>query len=82
MESFVLTGLWLAVCIWASFVVARRVEERRHRVAYYLLTWLVPFIGAAASIFLTFDRELLAKPSASVKMFEEVVESYRRNRSN
>ena len=82
MESAVISGLWLAVCIWATLYVAKRVEERRHRVAYYLLIWLLPFIGAASSIFLAFDRRSLVKPTASDKMFQAVVEANRRKNSS
>ncbi len=59
MSNIVSVILWFAFCVFAAFVVARRIENRGDRIAYYLLIWLIPFVGAAAAILLS------RKPSAT-----------------
>lgn len=81
MGAIAFSSLWLVVCVWASFVVADRVKEHRHRTAYYLLIWLVPCIGAAAAILLTRNYEPTTNPTASDKMFEAIVDSHRQKDS-
>jgi len=52
MSDIVTIVFWFAFCLYASIMVARRVEIRRDRIAYYLLIWLVPVIGAQQRSFL------------------------------
>ena len=76
MSNVVTIVLWLAICICASFVVARRIEIGRDRIAYYLLIWLIPVVGAAAAILLS--RRLKSHTPASEKMHEAIVDARRR----
>lgn len=75
MSNVVTTILWFAFCVYAAFVVARRVENRRDRIAYYLLIWLIPVIGAAAAILLS--RRPKSHTSSTEKMHEEIVDAHR-----
>ena len=79
MGSIVFSFLWLGVSVGSMFVVARNVEARRDRIAYYLLIWLIPFIGAAAAALLT--RQRASTKSSSEKMFDAVVDAHRHDDS-
>ncbi len=81
MNNFAFPVIWLVLCVWASFFVAGRIENGRERIAYYLLIWLVPYVGAAAATLLSHRRSKIGKPTASEKMFEAVVESHRNSDS-
>ena len=81
MNDFAFPIIWLALCIWASFFVAGRIDNDRDRVVYYLLIWLVPYIGAAAAILLSRRRSKPARQTASEKMFEAIVESHQKKDS-
>ncbi len=76
MSNLVTIVLWFALCVYASIMVARRVENRRDRIAHYLLIWLIPVIGAAAAILLS-RRPKSHKPS-SEKMHKAIVDAHRR----
>ncbi|MEM7431189.1 MAG: hypothetical protein AAF351_04515 [Pseudomonadota bacterium] len=74
-------ALAFALAIWAMVAVSRRVENPSDRVAYYLLIWLVPYIGILVALLLTRTRDIPAQPAhrdASEKMFDEVVAAHRR----
>ena len=70
---------WFALCVYAAYVVSHRIENGRDRIAYYLLIWLVPFIGAAAAIILS-NRP---KPAAQApeKMQQAIVDAHRQDDS-
>ena len=76
MSDIVTIVFWFAFCLYASIMVARRVEIRRDRIAYYLLIWLVPVIGAAAAILLS--RRPKSHTSSSVRMHEAIADAHRR----
>ena len=76
MSNVVTVILWFAICIYSSFVVARRIESRRDRIAYYLLIWLIPVVGAAAAILLS--RRLKSHTPTSENMHEAIVDAHRR----
>ena len=79
MSNVVTIVLWFTICIYASFMVAGRVENRRDRFAYYLLVWLIPIIGAAAAILLS--RRPKPHTPSSEKMHEAIVEAHRQKDS-
>jgi membrane protein DedA with SNARE-associated domain len=79
MSNVVTIVLWFAICIYASFVVAHRIESRRDRIAYYVLIWLIPVIGAAAAILLT--RRPKPHTPSSEKMHEAIVDAHRQKDS-
>ena len=70
--------IWLLLTIWASWFVARRVSERRTRVACHLLIWFVPIIGAATAVLiLGFGNDLKSADSED-RMFDAVVDAHRK----
>ncbi|WP_405234736.1 hypothetical protein [Lentisalinibacter salinarum] len=79
MGSVLIYFIWLGLSIWAAFIVAQRIENRRDRIAYYLAIWLIPIIGAAVAVFLS--RPRASKTSSSEKMFNALVDAHRRNDS-
>lgn len=76
MSNVVTIILWFAFCVYAAFVVTRRVENRRDRIAYYLLIWLAPLIGAAAAILLS--RRPKSHSPSSEKMHAAMVDAHKR----
>jgi len=80
-SAIVFSLFWISVCVWASFVIAGRVNVTGNRIAYYLLIWLVPYIGAVAAILLTRRKARINGRSASEKMFDVIVDSHRQERS-
>ena len=78
MKEFALVLVWFSVNIWATLFVSRRVSGRGTRIAYYLLVWLVPIIGAAATVlFIGFDRNRKSATSND-QMIDAIVDARRR----
>lgn len=77
MANLFFYAFWLAVCIWAAFFVSKRIEDSYHRVVYYLLIWLVPFLGAIAATLIAGLRSARKDIESSDKMFDAVIDGRR-----
>ncbi len=74
--AFVL--VWFSVNIWATWFVSRQVSERGTRVAYYLLIWLVPIVGAAAAVLFIGFGDNPKSTNSQGRMFDAVVDARKR----
>jgi hypothetical protein len=82
MISFAYVAMWLSMAIWAAWFVSRRVADRGTRIAYYLLIWLVPIVGAAAAVLIIgFGGDRNSMSSAD-RMFDAVVDEHKKTQDS
>jgi len=77
MVSIPSAAIYLLVCIWATFFVSRRIEDSYHRIVYYLLIWLVPFLGAFAAILIAGLRAARKEEHSSDEMLSAIVDVHK-----
>lgn len=77
MASVLSLVIWLIVCIWASFFVSRRIDDSGDRTVYYLLIWLLPYLGAIAAVYFAGRHAAREKTHLSDKMFDAIVDAHK-----
>lgn len=74
--------IWLAVTIWAAWFVSRRVSDRGARIAYYLLIWLVPIVGAAFAVLIVGIGSEKKSVTSSNRMFDAIVDAHKKKQDS
>lgn len=81
MEGLVIVIAWLAINIWATSFVAKRGFAADQRSLFYLMIWLLPFIGAALAILIPSLQSKFKSTDSTDRIFQTVVEKHKDKRT-